>query len=58
MHWLTVLFDIFGVHAPYRAPSDDDAFARRERDLRARLKRLTQEVDVIQRADTSEESRE
>jgi hypothetical protein len=39
-------------------PSDSDSFTRRERDLQARLNRLTQEVDVIQRTDTSEEHRE
>jgi hypothetical protein len=58
MQWLTLLSDLFGLRPASPPPSDSDSFTRRERDLQARLNRLTQEVDVIQRTDTSEEHRE
>jgi hypothetical protein len=39
-------------------PADSQAFARRASELQQRLDRLEREVEVVQRVETREESRE
>lgn len=50
--WLSGVVSWLPVHPP---PDDQETFARREADLQRRLDRLTNEVNVIQRVDSSEE---
>jgi hypothetical protein len=52
MHLIEILSDLLGLRSTPPQRPDDEAVSRRERDLRERLNRLTQEVEVIQRVDT------
>lgn len=55
---LSSIASLFGWLPTRSSPDGQEHFAQREADLQRRLERLSREVDVIQRVETSEERAE